>query len=709
MEKASLKKRFTILVLFMMIFSLLIIVGGFWNIFSQISEIKKLEKKIDAKEHVVYGVRGNIRATDRSPLAVSINLYELHIDFGTEGFRRAAFNKQLTKISRELSGILKDKSTYQYKIWLQSGLRKKRRYYPVTKKRISYSTLEKVRDIDFFSRSKYKSGLVITKRALRSYPLNFKLGRTIGRLNRDNLDGEIQATGKYGLEEAYQNILKGGKGLYRKERASSGWIQNLITKPEPGSDVVTTIDIQIQDAVENALGSKVKMTQADWGSAIVMDVKTGDIKAISNLELNKDGHIIEGKQNYALGNAGNIEPGSTFKLASLLTCLETGKIDTSTVYDTENGIWQVADRKVRDSDWRHGGHGKLTVSEIIQKSSNVGTAKMVTDIFGDKPNKFINRLYYLKLNEPFHINIKGLGNPEIRHPSQGNWWRTTLAWMSFGYGLKMTPLHILSLYNAVANDGKMMEPRLVESIENQKDGIVDQFPPTVRVNSIGSKKNIKKIQDILEETVEQGTGRRLKTTKYHFSGKTGTAQIAVKGKGYVSNAYYASFAGYFPSENPRYSCIVVISNPKQHGYYGGQIAGPVFREIADMLYSYDVNIHHKEEVVKAPLQKTGIKSYHGYLKDIKDIYSYLEIDTTFKATSPLVKVKKSGDKILSYNETIKKQIMPNIKGMCASDAMYLLENNGYHVYISGKGHVIRQSIEAGYKLKRGDHIYLQLN
>ncbi|QZT36284.1 transpeptidase family protein [Halosquirtibacter xylanolyticus] len=708
MGKGSFKQRFRILVLAMIFIALCIFVGGFWNIFSQMSEIRQLESRIDSKEHVVYGRRGNIRASDGSPLAVSINLYELHIDFATEGFDRVGFKKEFSKTVSQLSKILKDRSSYQYKLWLQKGFKKRSRYYPLTKQKVNYSTLEKIRAIPFFSQSKYKSGLIVSKKALRSYPLNFKLGRTIGRLNRENLDGEIQASGKYGLEEGFQDILKGGKGIYRKERASSGWIRNLVEKPEVGSDVVTTIDIQIQDAVENALGTKVMQTKADWGSAIVMDVHTGDIVALSNLELNKSDRLIEGRQNYAIGNAGNIEPGSTFKLASLLTCLETGKIDTSKVYDTEKGIWQVADQKVRDSDWKEGGHGKLNVSEIIQKSSNVGTAKMVTDVFGDHPDQFINRLYYLKLNEPFHINIKGLGKPEIRHPSQENWWGTTLAWMSFGYGLKMTPLHTLTLYNAIANDGVMMEPRLVQCIQNQKDGVTERFPTTVRVNSIGSQKTITEIQKILEEVVEHGTARRLKTSKYHFSGKTGTAQIAVKDKGYVSSAYYASFVGYFPSDHPRYSCIVVIANPKFHGYYGGQIAGPVFREIADMLYSYDVNIHQKDEVVTAPLRKVGAPKYHGFLDDIKSVYGFLEVDTLLKATTSLVRVENKDGKTRSYNERIKKHIVPDVKGMSASDAMFLLENRGYHVHLSGKGHVIKQSVKAGTKLKDGGHVYLQL-
>ncbi|MDC1106498.1 penicillin-binding protein [Prolixibacteraceae bacterium] len=708
MGKGSFKTRFRILVLAMIFIALCIFIGGFWNIFSQMSEIRQLESRIDSKEHIVYGRRGNIRASDGSPLAVSINLYELHMDFASEGFNTAAFKKDYSKIVSALSKILKDRSPYQYKIWLQKGYKKRSRYYALTKQKVNYSTLEKIRAIPFFSQSKYKSGLIVSKKALRSYPLNFKLGRTIGRLNREDLDGEVQASGKYGLEEGFQDILKGGRGVYRKERASSGWIRNLIEKPEVGCDVVTTIDIQIQDAVENALGDRVLQTKADWGTAIVMDVHTGDIVALSNLELNKKDHLIEGRQNYAIGNAGNIEPGSTFKLASLLTCLETGKVDTAKVYDTGNGIWQVADRQVKDSDWKQGGHGKLNIAEVIQKSSNVGTAKMVTDVFGEHPEQFVNRLYYLKLNEPFHINIKGLGKPEIRHPSQGKWWGTTLAWMSFGYGLKMTPLHTLTLYNAIANDGVMMEPRLVQCLQNQKDGVIERFPTTVRVNSIGSEKTVQKIQTILEGVVEHGTARKLKTAKYHFSGKTGTAQIAVKDKGYVSSAYYASFVGYFPSKNPRYSCIVVISNPKFHGYYGGQIAGPVFREIADMLYSYDVNIHHKDEVVKAPLHKVGTSQYRGFLEDIKNVYGFLEVDTLLKATTPWVRVENQDGRIRSYNQHIKKDTVPNVKGMSASDAMFLLENCGYHVHLSGKGHVIKQSVKAGTKLKDGGHVYLQL-
>jgi cell division protein FtsI (penicillin-binding protein 3) len=436
-----------------------------------------------------------------------------------------------------------------------------------------------------------------------------------------------------------------------------------------------------------------------------MEVKTGDIKAIANLEQGSNGSYHE-SYNYAVGES--TEPGSTFKLPALMAALEDGVIDTGDIVDTGNGTIKFYDKVIRDT--HEEGYGKLTVMEVFEKSSNVGTSKLIWDHYRDDPKAWVNRLYAMKLNEKLDIQIKGEGTPVIRYPGEKLWSGLSLPMMSYGYEIQLTPLQILTFYNAVANDGRMVKPRFVTAVmRNGK--VIRRYEPDVIINSIASRSTIRKARAMMEGVVERGTATNLKNANYRIAGKTGTAQIARGTTGYRSGSrisYQASFAGYFPAENPLYSCIVVVNAPSNGVYYGNIVAGNVFREIADKLYATNFFRDYGNTLVtenSSVIPEAG----NGFSRDIHNVLSEFNVKHRRRADSDWVATRESGDTVSIRDLSIREGYVPDVRGMTLRDAIFLLENSGYSVRYTGRGKVRRQYPEQGSRYIEGQVVSLEMN
>jgi cell division protein FtsI (penicillin-binding protein 3) len=472
-------------------------------------------------------------------------------------------------------------------------------------------------------------------------------------------------------------------------------------EPKDGLDVVTTIDINFQDIVNTSLKEQLEKHKAHHGAAVVMEVRTGEIKAIANLT-DTMGKYQE-YYNYAFGNEGCTEPGSTFKLASLMVALEDGYIDLDDTFDTRDGTRKYYGKEMKDS--HEGGYGKISVLKIFEYSSNVGVSSIINRFYQDKRQKFVDRLYAMNLNNKLGIEIKGEGTPYIKSPNDKYWSGTTLPWMSIGYEVKLTPLHLLTFYNAVANNGTMVKPMFVKSFKN-KDGVVKKFDSKVINPSICSKETLLKAKKMLEGVVESGTATNLKDDHLKIAGKTGTAKIATGTEGYENSKYQSSFVGYFPASNPKYSCIVIVNSPSMGIYYGNVIAGEVFKKIANRIYacSFDMEQVADSSEFSPPLTKYGNKN------DLDNIFHSLSLDTKQEEPTGEWVLTQPDGKMIGYRnkEIYNNGLVPDVKGMSARDALFILENAGLNVKITGKGSVKNQSLPEGSRFKKGDRINIFL-
>jgi cell division protein FtsI (penicillin-binding protein 3) len=603
---------------------------------------KSLAKQKVYKTSIIEPNRGNLYDANMNLLATSVPEYELRFDAVT--VKEEDFNDSIVALSEALAKYF-NKPTNYYLNKLKRARNENNRYLFLAKG-VNYVQLKKIKSFPIFNLGKYRGGLIVEQSIKREQPLG-KIGRRTIGYNSVGLDG------------AYDEYLKGKTGKQFKQKISKGQWRSLYNsesiEPEDGLDVVSTIDINIQDIAHHALLAQLEKFEADHGSVIVMETKTGDIKAVSNLGRTTDGNYFE-KRNYAVYESH--EPGSTFKLMSLAAALEDKVVDTSQTIDTKNGVVTYYNRKVMDS--RRGGYGEISVGEGLVVSSNTVFAQIINDSYKTNPEKFVNRLYNMGLNEKIGLDIKGEGQPRIPHPDDKNWYGTTLPWMSFGYGVSMTPLQILTFYNAIANDGVKVKPRFIKKILNKGETIKAFEDPEI-LNSVCSKETARILQDLLRKTVERGTAENIYNKNYSMAGKTGTCQTEYWVE---SGRYIASFAGYFPAEDTKYSCIVTIHKPnKSLGYYGSTVAAPVFSEIAEKIYT-----------------KTTVKELIKF-DSIRDLKTKISID----------------EKLASTEEAIDK--MPDVKGLSLMDAMTVLENMGLKVEFSGEGVVKKQSVSEGQQLK----------
>jgi cell division protein FtsI (penicillin-binding protein 3) len=659
-------------------------------------------EKFVYKTDVVPAIRGDILDDNGRLLASSVPYYSIYMDTKSSGMSGEIWSNGLSGLASGLEQLAGERSASAWRTVLIDARKKGDRYFLI-KRRVDFETLKKLKELPIFREGQYKGGMVAQAENRRILPNSDLAARTIGYLNQGNEGTEV------GIEGSFDKDLAGKSGLMVKQRLTGGdWIQvddlNSV-ETKDGNDVVTTIDIDLQDVASTALLTQLKKHDAHHGCAVLMEVSTGDIKAIANLELGDDGDYHE-TYNYAVGES--TEPGSTFKLPSLIAALEDGVIDTGDVVDTGNGTVKYYNKIIRDT--KEEGYGKLTVKQVFEKSSNVGTSMLIYEHYKNNPKAFVNRLYAMKLNEKLNLQIMGEGAPLIRYPGDKFWSGLSLPMMSHGYEVQLTPLQILTFYNAVANDGRMMRPRFVTEIR-RNGNLLKSFEPQIIINAIASRSTIRKAKKMMEGVVEHGTAVNLKDTDYKIAGKTGTAQIARDKYGYRSGSkisYQASFCGYFPADNPIYSCIVVVNAPSNSVYYGNLVAGPVFKEISDKVYSTrffkDFIADNKgEKAIPAP------DAGNGYREDINSVLRDLRIKYKKTADDDWVATRESGDTIRIVGVTPQQGQVPDVRGMTLRDAMFLLENSGLRVKFSGKGRVRKQLPEHGAKIYEGSFVSLDLN
>lgn len=655
---------------------------------------------ISQKDIVIEPNRGDICADDGRILATSVPFYEIRLDLKCPAVTDEIFNQHIDSLSLALSNLFRDKSASQYKRALVSARYRGERYY-LLKRRVDFIELKELKTFPIFNRGQYSGGFIVLQESRRIQPFVNLASRTIGYQSKGGTD--------VGLEDAYDEDLRGEKGVGMVQRiAGNYWMpinDGSEVEPRNGYDVITTLDINLQDVAHSALMNQLQKHSASHGVAVLMEVKTGDVKAIVNLKRDKEGQYSE-QYNYAI--AERTEPGSTFKLASLMVALEDGFVDLGDSVDTGEGIVRYHDIDVRDS--RLGGYGKITVQRAFEVSSNVGISKIITQYYTGNEERFVKGLKRMSLTERLNIDIRGERAPYIKFPTDTLWSGVSLPQMSYGYEIGQTPLQILTFYNAVANNGKMMRPRFVKAI-TEHGQVIKRFSPKVINPSICSRSTINKAKKMLEGVVENGTAQNLKNSNYRIAGKTGTAQIANKKYGYKYNSkvsYQASFVGYFPADNPKYSCIVVVNAPTSGVYYGNLVAGQVFKEIADKVYSTSLDLHEnlkpqQDLAMNIPYTRSGHKA------ELEEVLGKLNISTAnLGINSPWVTTAKRDTAVLLYNRYVKDQLVPDVGGMGAKDALFILENLGLHVELQGCGSVGSQSMEPGTRISKGDKIVLKL-
>ena len=646
--------------------------------------------------------RGDILTTDGRLLASSVPYYTIYMDTRSSGMLSSTWSDGINGLSAGLARLLGVRSAAGWKSAISEARRKGDRYFLIQRK-VNYETLKRLKELPIFREGQFRGGMVAQAESRRILPNSDLASRTIGYLNQGS-EGNV-----VGVEGAFDKDLAGKNGVAVKQRLTGGdWITvdgpNSVESRD-GNDVVTTLDLDLQDVASTALLYQLRKNSADHGCAVLMEVSTGYIKAIANLGLQSDGDYGE-SYNYAIGES--TEPGSTFKLASLMAAIEDGVIDTGDYVDTGTGSIKFYNQIIRDT--KEGGNGRITVKQVFEKSSNVGTSKLIYDHYKDHPKDFVNRLYAMRLNKPLDLQIKGEGEPLIRYPGDKLWSGITLPMMSHGYEVQLTPLQILTFYNAVANDGKMMRPLFVNAIM-RNGSVIKTYEPEVIINSIASRSTIRKAKKMMEGVVENGTATNLRNPNYKIAGKTGTAMIARDKYGYRTGArisYQGSFVGYFPAENPIYSCIVVVNSPSNGVYYGNVVAGTVFKEISDKVYATRFFRDYKPEN-KDDIKPSAPDAGNGYRADINQVLKNLDVKYRRTADDDWVATHESGDTVSLSGVKIQPGLVPDVRGMSLRDAIYLLENTGLRVKFSGKGRVLRQSPEHGARYNEGMVVSLEMN
>jgi cell division protein FtsI (penicillin-binding protein 3) len=566
----------------------------------------------------------------------------------------------------------------------------------LSRKRIDFQEKKTMMNWPIFREGRLSGGAIFEKMDVRYRPFSNLSSRTVGYVNENDKG--------VGLEFSFNEQLGGQDGYAYYQKIAGGLWKPIFdannVKAVDGLDIQTTLDINLQDVSETALHKAMQQHNADDGLVVVMEVETGEIKAISNLSSDGKGNFYE-KYNFAA--AMNFEPGSTFKLVTMMALLEDTNVELNDSIDTGNGEFTFYNKTVRDHE--EGGLGRVTVQEAFEHSSNVAMAKLVDKHFGLKPQKFVDYVDQLKLSKPLGVQIIGEPIPKIKRPGDKGWSGISLPWMAYGYGFEYTPLHTLALYNAVANDGKMIKPILVKAVK-RADEEEKTFESEVLNSKICSGKTLDKLRILLEGVVEKGTAKNIKGTHYRIAGKTGTAQILENGR--YTKRYITSFVGYFPAHAPRYSAIVLIKNPRGWYQYGSNVAAPVFKEIADNIYARDINLHVAMEQKKFTNTDVLPVIRAGQQQELTMLCNELGISTHTQTEEEWVRSSKIGSGINWKKNTNGKDLVPDVKGMTFRDAIYLLEKSGLKVFYEGKGRVVEQSLNAGGRVSKGDRIFIRL-
>ena len=657
----------------------------------------------------VKPMRGNILSCDEQLMASSLPEYKLYMDFNAlhEAKNDSLWEVKLDSICQGLHALFPEKSAASFRRHLEEGRKKQSRHWLLLDRRVDYNTYTEVRMLPVFSMSKYKSGFHTEEFNARQRPYGSLAGRTVGDMYG------AKDTARFGLELSYDSILRGSNGIIHRRKVLNRFLDIMDTPPIDGADIVTTIDVSMQDLAERSLLEEMKEISARVGVVIVMEVATGDVKAIVNMERCQDGEYRELK-NHAVSDL--LEPGSVFKVASIMTAIDDGVVDTAYQVNTGGGTWPMYGREMRDHNWRRGGYGVLSVSRSLEVSSNIGVSRVIDQYYHNNPERFVRGIYRLGLGLDFQIPLVGSSPAKIRMPKKApngqwlNWSNTALPWMSIGYETQVPPISMLAFYNAIANGGKLMRPRFVKKV--MKDGVtIMDFPPEPMkgYEQICKPRTIKLIQDVLRKVVSQGLAKKAGSNLFQVAGKTGTAQMSKGAAGYKSGSvdYLLSFAGYFPAEAPRYSCIVCIQKTGIPAS-GGLMCGPVFRNIAEGIMAKDIKLDARDardsSSILYPEVKSGNVLAADYVLSHLGVKTFVDWKAGDASTKPIWgQAAIEGGKAVSLKRTrqfVRSQ-MPNVHGMGARDAVYLVESRGVKVRLVGRGKVVKQSIEPGTPLKMG--------
>ena len=692
-KKTNINLRVVVLYLFTLLISIVVVL--------KILTVQHLKTEINTNSQPKYfsvdAPRGNIVSDDGSLLAISMPLYNVRLDMSV--MNNDLFLHHIDSLSYLLSELFTDKSHVEYKQFLVKSKNKKANKFILLKKKVTHIQLNELKKMPIFNLGQNKGGLIAIERPNRINPYGLLAKRTIGKLREVN---------PVGIERAYNQQLSGKNGLQLKRKIDRGiWVPQESKGdilPSAGNNISTTINVDMQDVAEKSLQNALIENDADWGCVVMMEVNTGEIKVIANLKKDTNDRVSEAF-NFAL--AQHISPGSTFKTASIIAGLEDDKFNIYDSVNIEGGRTKFYDRVMIDSDHNY---KNITIKDAFSISSNVAISKIINNNYKDNPEQYTDRIYQMGLSKALDLELPYPNNLKMPIAYKTSWSGVTLPWMSIGYEMQLTPIHILSFYNAIANKGRMIKPIFVSSI-NKGNKVIEKFSTEVINPAICSKSTIDKVHELLVAVVDQGTAQNIKTDKYLIAGKTGTTVLNYSNrKKDEAKKYRASFVGYFPASKPKYSCIVVVSNPKKSKIYGGQIAAPIFKELSDKVFAMEISM--QSPMTMLIKKKSFPKIQNGSTSKASTVLDYLNIDhyktdgeyMISELTDNTVKLK-----LRKIKSDLQSHIMPSLIGMNLSDVVYLLENHGLKVKFNGYGSVVNQSIKKGERFQEGSVVKIKLS
>ena len=684
-NKKSIVNRYFFIVVVMLLLGVFVIVKAAVIMYAEREYWQAVADRFVRENVTIRPNRGNILSSDGKLMASSLPEYRIYMDFMS---------------CKGLHHIFPDKSVAYFKQRLRQGRKKKSRHWLIYPGRISYIQYKEAKLLPVFRQGPYAGGFHEQVYNQRKKPFGSLASQTLGRLYADTAKGA-----RSGIELAFDSVLRGQNGITHRQKVMDRYLDIVDIPAEDGCDVVSTIDVGMQDICEKALRDKLEEINAMVGVAVLMEVKTGEVKAIVNLSKADDGKYYEMNSN-AISDL--LEPGSTFKTASIMVALEDGKITPHTLVDTGNGIMNMYGSKMRDHNWHRGGYGEIDVTRILEVSSNIGVSYLIDKYYRDDPQKFVDGLKRMSLDQPLHLQIQGEGTPYLKGPDERYFAKTTLPWMSIGYETQLPPMNILTFYNAIANDGVMVRPKFVKALLRNGE-VVQEYPTEVINPKICSDSTLSQIRVILRRVVSHGLAKPAGNPEFAVSGKTGTAQISKGKEGYKSGRvnYLVSFCGYFPSEAPKYSCIVSIQKPGLPAS-GGQMAGSVFGKIARQVYAQDLRFDLAAAIDSTSCPIPDVKA--GELEDTREVLAALDIPVEAEGTGGDAWAVQQRDTaaVVLHGREPKEGLMPNVVGMGAKDAVYLLESAGLKVHLSGIGRVRKQSLSPGSRIVKGRTVALTL-
>jgi cell division protein FtsI (penicillin-binding protein 3) len=642
--------------------------------------------------------RGEILDANLTPLVTTVTFYDIHMDATVPS--QKVFDAEVSDLAKGLAAMYSEKSAREYELIIRTARQRKNRYLLIRSK-VTNEERKAIQKLPIFRLGRLKGGLIDTEeKPLRKFPHGEMMRRTLGYY-QNGKDGELRV----GIEGAYNEYLSGEKGLEIEQKIATGWRKTgqIIKEAVEGADVVTSIDKGIQEVADSELERQLRAQGAKQGCVVVMDVKTGFVKAISNLTLREDGKYVEELNNAICRKE---VPGSTFKLASLMAALEDEKISlTDTVNST--GKYKFYDVEIKDA--YEAGYGRITIQRAFEKSSNV-IAKVIHNAYKKDPEQFIKRLEQFGLTEPLGVELLGEPTPTVYRPGSANWYGTSLASMAIGYEVQQTPLQTLAFFNAVANNGKFVRPLFVKEIRRGGE-LVKSFEPVVLKEKICSDKTLGLLKTCLEGVMKKGgTGADLTSSQFTIAGKTGTAEVLSDNNKYGGKGkevYQASFVGYFPANDPIYSCIVVISAPSKD-IYGAKVSGTVFAAIANKVYASKLKYHAAINEAKTKISSIP-KVLSGNKFDFINAFDFLGLKYAISEDDEWLKPVADSSQVVLKRKAIGKNTVPDLTGLSAKDAVYIIESRGMVAQINGFGKVVKQSIPAGSQVYAGGLIELTLN